>query len=622
MNGDMDNRPDPDLLLKEIKQSEHMKQRGKLKIFFGYAAGVGKTYTMLEDAHTAIKQGIDVVVGYIEPHTRPETMDRLKGLEILPPLEVAYKGITLREFNLDVALARKPELILVDELAHSNAEGLRHLKRYSDIEELLDAGIDVYTTVNVQHIESLNDIVASITHVVVKERVPDYIFDEAYQVELIDIEPGELLHRFSDGKIYKENQAKTAVKNFFTDDNLIALREISLRHTADRVNRERESFHNINGGKNNYNISEHVLVCLSSSPANSTVIRAAARMASAFHAEFTAIYVETPEMKKFTEARKKSLKENIKLAEELGAKVTITYSDDPPYQIAEFARISGITKVIVGRSKGKGVLSTYIFKKYNFVDWIIHLAPEVEIFVIPDEVRREISKSKSLNSKFNISMKDTTKLILIIMAALLIGWAFIILLHNNTNLSGREEHLVTFMAMLLTAITTGVLTGRLKGQAAASAVNAYRTNILLETNNYLQGAYDLQEIAIASQRQVYKILRKPVVMYLTWRDAITNVYSFASEEGESLDDSYTDADEQAVVSWVIKNKKRAGVGTGTLPGAKACYLPISAHGKVMGVVGVILEPEEQIDNSEKSLLAAVLGQISFAIERQREKEGY
>lgn len=215
-------RPNPQEILKEINKNEKDSKRGKLKIFFGYAAGVGKTYAMLEAAHSAIAMGLDVVVGYIEPHTRPETLALLEGLELLPNLEVAYRGLVLREFNLDLALSRKPDLIIVDELAHTNVKGLRHEKRYSDIEELLDAGIDVYTTLNVQHIESLNDVVASITNIVVKERIPDRIFKNAFQIELIDVDPSVLIERLNSGKIYVKNQAKKALKNFFIRENLVA----------------------------------------------------------------------------------------------------------------------------------------------------------------------------------------------------------------------------------------------------------------------------------------------------------------------------------------------------------------------------------------------------------------
>ncbi|MCX7615629.1 MAG: two-component sensor histidine kinase, partial [Clostridiales bacterium] len=258
-----DRRPDPDVLLESIRSNEP-KNTGKLKIFFGYAAGVGKTYAMLDDAHEQLKNGVDVLVGYLEPHTRPETMQLLSGLPVLPPKVLQYKNIQLKEFDLDSALLRKPELILVDELAHSNVEGVRNKKRYQDIEELLNAGIDVYTTVNVQHIESLNNVVQNITGVVVRETIPDYIFDNADKVKLIDIEPDELLRRFGEGKIYRKERAETALKNFFTRENLRLLREVAMRKATDRI-----SFGNLS----EWHVTEKIaglklLVCVGSSPSS------------------------------------------------------------------------------------------------------------------------------------------------------------------------------------------------------------------------------------------------------------------------------------------------------------------------------------------------------------------
>lgn len=277
MDGQRDERPDPELLLKQNFPRESDKARGRLKIFFGYVAGVGKTYAMLEAARQEKAAGRDVVAGYIEPHDRPDTMELLAGMELLTPMAVTYKGIILKEFDLDAALMRKPDLILVDELAHTNAQGCRHKKRYQDVIELLDAGINVYTTVNVQHLESLHDIVASITHVRVYERIPDDIFDDAGQVELVDIAPEELRQRLEDGKIYHKDQADKASVRFFTVENLSALREIALRRTADRVNREVVRERDAAG--KDYYTGEHVLVCLSPSPTNARVIRTAARMA-------------------------------------------------------------------------------------------------------------------------------------------------------------------------------------------------------------------------------------------------------------------------------------------------------------------------------------------------------
>lgn len=294
-----ESRLNPDELLKVIRVEEENQTKGHLKIFFGYAAGVGKTYAMLKAAHIAKNQGVDVVAGYIEPHARPKTAALLNGLELLPTKEVEYNGITLHEFDIDAALKRKPQLMLVDELAHTNAQGCRHTKRYQDIKELLNAGIDVYTTVNVQHIESLCDIVASITEVLVRERIPDSLFDNADQVELVDIEPQELIDRLNAGNVYKETQAKQAVVNFFTVENLTALREIALRRCADRVNILTENARLKSHG--DYHTNEHILVCLSSSPSNAKIIRTAARMATAFKGTFTALFVETPDFSVMSE---------------------------------------------------------------------------------------------------------------------------------------------------------------------------------------------------------------------------------------------------------------------------------------------------------------------------------
>ena len=293
---------------------ENTPPAGKLKIFFGYAAGVGKTYAMLEAAHQAQKEGMDVVVGYVEPHARPDTLALLDGLEILPCQEIDYRGIQLKEFDLDRALERKPQLILVDELAHNNAQGCRHTKRYQDVEELLQAGINVYTTVNVQHLESLNDLVSSITGIAVNERIPDHVFDRANQVELVDIEPDELVKRLQMGKVYRERQAKQALQNFFTTEKLAALREIAMRRTADQLNRTALQ----KGKEKSAKAGEHILICLSSAPSNAKVIRTAARMAEAFHSGFTALFVQTPETKELSGENLNRLRKNLRLAEQLG----------------------------------------------------------------------------------------------------------------------------------------------------------------------------------------------------------------------------------------------------------------------------------------------------------------
>lgn len=646
-------RPNPEELLKKINEEELENKRGKLKIFFGYAAGVGKTYAMLDAAHAAKKVGVDVVVGYIEPHTRPETLALLDGLELLPKLEVEYKGITLKEFDLDGALERKPELILVDELAHTNAQGLRHKKRYSDIEELLSAGIDVYTTVNVQHIESLNDIVASITHVVVKERVPDRFFNDAFQVELIDIEPSDLIDRLNAGKIYKKNQVKKALNNFFSKENLAALREIALRETADRVNKEVTV--NKSYSKGIYHTNEHILVCLSSSPSNAKVIRAAARMAEAFHAEFTALFVETIVSKELDEKNIQKLRENLKLAEDLGANVETVYGDDVPYQVAEFAKLSGVSKIILGRTKRR---KFFLKSKLGYVDRIVELAPEIDLYVIPDS-EDVVAKRKYQVKNIKLSSSDVIKTIetlglSVIIGAILYKLGFseanvitvfilgVLLISNKTdgiiyggiaslasvllfNFLFTEprfslnfydpEYLVTFIIMLISALVTSTLTNKVKYQANVSAVIANRTNILLEASRDLERTDNLEDIILTTQRQLYKFLKKPIIIYEVSNENIKSIYNYKFEDGSEIDKKFTSEDEKAVVSWVIRNRKRAGVSTDTLPGAKAMYIPLIGQDDVMVVIGILMMENENIDSGEKSLLEAMLNQISFAIEK-------
>ena len=328
------------------------KDKGKLSIFLGYAAGVGKTYEMLETAHSLKKEGVDVVAGYIEPHDRPQTSAKMEGLEILPYQKVEYKGIKLREMDLDAVLIRHPQVVLVDELAHTNTPGMRHQKRYEDIEEILNAGIDVYTTVNIQHLESLNDVVGKVSGIHVRETIPDEIFDLADQVKLIDIEPDELIGRMKEGKIYKAAQAERALQNFFARNKLILLREIALRRMVDRVNRlaVREQEKDRSRIRKEQYQGEHILTCISPSPSCSRVIRSASRLAYAFQANLTAIYVETPQLQSGDESVRRWRDENIRLAKALGAKIITVFGEDVAYQIAEYARVSGVSKIVLGRT--------------------------------------------------------------------------------------------------------------------------------------------------------------------------------------------------------------------------------------------------------------------------------
>lgn len=554
-------RQDPDLLLRAIRSDASTKKNGKLKIFFGYAAGVGKTYAMLQAAHQAKERGIDVVAGYIEPHARPQTMALLDGLEQLPVKQIASEGMTLREFDIDAALKRNPQLILVDEFAHTNAESSRHTKRYQDVQELLNAGIDVYTTINVQHIESLNDTVASITGILVRERIPDSTFDQADQVELVDIEPAELLERLASGNVYREDQAQRATVNFFTLENLTALREIALRRCADGVNLLTERARIQSRG--DYHTDEHILVCLSSSPSNPRIIRTAARMARAFRGTFTAFYVETPNTAAMSEEDKKRLQDNKRLAQQLGATIETSYGDDVPVQIAEFARLSGISKIVIGRSN---IARKNIFSKPTLTERLISSVPNLDIHVIPDASTATSYQEKKRKAQLDaMPLRDVLKSIVVLLAATLIGCGFDALGFTESNIIA-----VYILGVLVTAVIT---TNRLCGiLTSVVSVLVFNTKILFETNQLLQKEQDENAVITATAGQLMKLLKKDIVIYLSDGKELATPNVFRAVN--SIQEDLTSENENAVADWVFRNNTHAGATTDTLSSAKCLYLVI------------------------------------------------
>lgn len=656
-------RQSPEQILKQIEKEEQTLNRGHLKIFFGYAAGVGKTYAMLKAAHSAKRRGIDVVAGYIEPHARPQTSALVNGLERLPNLVSEYNGITLSEFNLDAALARHPQLILVDELAHTNAPVCRHTKRYQDIEELLNAGIDVYTTVNVQHIESLNDTVASITGIMVHERIPDSVFDNASQVELVDIEPQELIERLQAGKVYSPTQAERATENFFTVENLTALREIALRRCADRVNLLTEAVRI--KSHSDYHTDEHILVCLSSSPSNAKIIRTAARMANAFKGAFTALFVETPDYHVMPEEDVKRLRSNMRLAEQLGAKIETVYGEDVSYQIAEFARLSGVSKIVIGRSSAT---RKSIFSKPTLTEELIARAPNLDVHIIPDTGGKNTAyRAKKARKKNGIvfSVSDLLKSVAILILSSCIGMLFrqlgfaeaniitvyvlgvlvtsVVTKHRVYSLISSivsvlvfnffftnpqftlraydQGYPVTFLIMFLAALLTSSLAVKLKEHAKQSAKAAYRTKVLFDTNQLLQQAKDKNEIISATANQLIKLLGKDIVFYLTEGETLGKAHIF-TVSGEKTDKEITGTKEEAVAEWVLKNNKHAGATTETLSNAKCLYLAVRVNSRVYGVVGIYIG-NEPLDAFEKSILLSILGECALSLENEknaREKE--
>lgn len=658
-----DGRVDPDALLKAIEHDadgdEEHARRGHLKIFFGYAAGVGKTYAMLQAAHAAKRRGVDVVAGYIEPHERPATARLVRGLEQVPPELVEHNGITLTEFDLDAAIVRAPQLILVDELAHTNAPGCRHAKRYQDVEELLRAGIDVYTTVNVQHIESLNDMVASITGVVVSERIPDRIFDDADQVELVDIEPADLLERLQAGLVYREAQAERAQDHFFTVENLTALREIALRKCADRMGHLADAARVM--GNRDYYTSERILVCVSPAPTNPRIVRAAARMAKAFRGELVALFVEGPHTQGMSEEEHSRLSANIALAEQLGAHMETVYGDDIAFQIAEFARLSGISKIVMGRTGELHGVNRALFGRKSLVEQLIAIAPNLDIYIIPDQAapdarrrdRREHGgfrppRGRDMALTLGLSLlataigtyfrhlgfADSSIISLYILTALLtavttagrictiVSSVLSVVLYNFCFVtplfsldSYDRSYLVTFAIMFATAMVASELTVRIADNARASAKNAFRTRVLLETNQLLQQAQGFQARARVAMSQLIKLLRLDIVFYPASGDLLGDaLYEPAGRQDRSA--SILTEYERAVATWTFTNNKHAGASTRTLPEAQCLYLAVRAGKEVFGVIGIALEGRS-LEAFENSIVLSIVGECALALESDR-----
>ncbi len=377
-------RPTPEQMLARVKaEGEPLsteRKRGRLKIYFGYAAGVGKTYAMLQNARREKAAGVDVVVGYVEFHGRSETEALLEGLEQIPNLKIPYRGTTLREFDLDTALSRKPELILVDELAHSNAPTQRHVRRWQDIEELLNAGIDVHTTCNVQHVESLNDVIAQISGVVVRETVPDEVFNRADELALIDISTEDLMERLQEGKVYIPERAAQALQSFFRKDNLTALRELALRRAATRVHADVETARLSKATRDVWATRERLLVCVGPSPTSAKVIRTAKRMADSLDADWVAVSIDTPQTGRLPDAARARLFANLQLAERLGAETAALTGDDVVAETIAYAQQRNVTKIVIGKSEPAS--ARWFFRRPSVVDRLISDSGEIDVFVI------------------------------------------------------------------------------------------------------------------------------------------------------------------------------------------------------------------------------------------------
>jgi two-component system, OmpR family, sensor histidine kinase KdpD len=651
------NRPNPDELLARVQQEERRLARGRLKIFFGAAAGVGKTYAMLQAAHEKRAEGVDVVAGYIQPHGRKETEALLEGLEELPYRLVEYRGATLREFDLDAALARAPDLLLVDELAHTNAPGSRHAKRWQDVEELLEAGIDVYTTVNVQHIESLNDVVAQITQVIVRETVPDKLVEQANEVELIDLTPDDLLQRLKEGKIYLPGQAERAVRSFFRKGNLIALRELALRRTADRVDAQMRDYRRDNAIGEVWPANERLLVCVGPGPGAARLVRAARRMATRLRAEWIVLYVETPAHTRLNEIEREQIVQTLRLAEQLGAE-TVSLSGAKVSEAAvAYARQRNASKIVVGKPlkprwrerlfgsvvdemvRANGVIDVYVLSG-DFGD----SEPPISTTMVPTSPRSAylwglvVVLICTLVARAMLPLFDLSNLIMVylvgivavasrfgrgpsIMASFLsvLIFDFFFVPPYLTLAVSHVQYVITFAVMLLVALTISALTVRARRQAEVANQRERRAAALYELSRQLSAARDLDSILRAVILQISGVFEGQVTLLLPvggarlqpwgrsqnwWGNGISQQMIFAPGEAEI-----------GVAQWVFEHRKAAGRSTSTLPGSEAIYLPLHGSHSIVGVLGLRPTGKRLLAPEQLHLLETFASQTALAIER-------
>jgi len=643
-------RPDPDALLKRVQAEETRRVEGKLKIFFGANPGVGKTYAMLEAAHEQRRDGVDVVIGVVETHDRAETEALVKGLEVVPRRAVEYRGTVLQEFDLDAALVRHPTVILIDELAHSNAPGLRHAKRWQDVQELLKAGITVYTTVNVQHLESLNDVVAQITGVRVRETVPDFVLERADDVELIDLPPDDLLQRLKDGKVYVPEQIQHAIHNFFAKGNLIALRELALRRTAERVDQQMEVYRRDHAVVRTWPAAETIMVCVNMKSRGPRLIRAARQMAADLHAKWIAVYVQIPRHLRLPQTERDRLIQTLRLAEQLGAETVTLTGENVAREILSYARSRNATKIIVGkplRSRWK----EWLFG--SVVSDLVHQSGEIDIYVITGAagegqplVRRTLrSTSNTLGYVYALAGVLTatavdwlmfpyfaaanlvmTYLIAVIVIAIRWGqgpsvlasilsvasFDFFFVPPYFTFAVSDAQYLLTFGVMLVAALVISNLAVRIRQQAELARYRERRTSVLYSMSRDLathRGTVMLAQVAAKHLRDAFDA---QVAVFLA--DAEKRVQL---QRGELLFFEL-DPKESGVAQWVFDHNERAGLGTDTLPGASALYLPLACSPGPIGVIA--LRPKNAavlLDPEQLHLLESLVNQVALALERTR-----
>ncbi|HEY2980468.1 MAG TPA: sensor histidine kinase KdpD, partial [Anaerolineales bacterium] len=607
-------RPNPDDLLKSIESEQ--AGRGRLKIFLGYAAGVGKTYAMLEAAHQRGKEGIDVVVGYIETHGRTETETLLRGLEILPRKEVEYKGVRLTELDVDAVLRRRPTLVLIDEFAHTNAAGSRHPKRYMDVKEVLEAGLDVYTTLNIQHLESLNDIVAQVTGVRVSETVPDSVIDQASEIEVIDLPPDELLARMKEGKVYVSDQAARAIEKFFRKGNLTALREMSLRRAAERVDNQMRSYMRTRSIPGPWAATERLLVCISPSPLAEKLIRNTRRLADELNAEWVAIYVDVAFRPQNNPLDRKRIGQTLQLAEELGAKSVTVAGRSIPDALLEYARKHNITKIVVGkplRPRWQEWLTG------TLVNQLVHASGDIDIYVVSAHAEMSqpvvpqdwqphrplgrylaglglVALATSLGLLVRGQLEPTNLVMLylvaVVFAAVFLGrgpslltavagvlaFDFFLIQPYLTFTVTDSQYIITFIVLFVVSLVISSLTVRVREQGESAIQREAQTAALYDLGRDLTSASDLQQVSQIIISHIGQVFGREVAIFLPEHGSLR---TFASSPNYTPDDS-----EVAVAVWAYEHNQPAGRGTDTLAAASLRCHPLKTSQGLVGVLGV------------------------------------
>lgn len=641
MNEQNNDRPNPDELLSSLRMEEEKSKRGKLKIFFGMCAGVGKTYAMLKAAAVDKSKGIDIVAGYIETHNRKETQELSDGFEIIPRLEISYKGTHVQEMDIDAIIARKPEIVLVDELAHTNAPSSRHTKRYQDVQEILDNGINVYTTVNVQHLESRADTVSQITGITIRETLPDEIFETADEVELIDITTNELLQRLSEGKVYTEERSREALLNFFREGNITALREMSLRLVADRVDKQLREYMQLKRIRGPWKSGLHLMVVIGPSPHSAKLIRWAKNLSYTMQASLLALYVETPNP--LTDAQNEQLTKNIALARQLGAEVRTTSDRDMVKAILSVAVKENITHIIVGKPRQRNLYSLLMLG--SFVQRLIKNSGNIDVYVlgsdqISDNAYTRYISFPSYTSKpfqYLISMVaiilpsilmfhlsptigyQVVSLVLMLVVSLLatvmgIGpillaailstviWDYFFIPPQFTLHINKPEDALMCAMFFVIALVNGVLTARVRRQERLTKEREERTNALFQLTKELSLATNLEEVLAASRKSIKKHFDVDAQFILQDGHGKLQEYNAITDN------------EYSVASWSYRYCKKAGRFTDTLPSSKHTFYPIFGATLKTGVVAITLNA--RLKGDKDTFWDTLLTQISNAIERE------